>query len=150
MGYVALGLTWDCETCDLDLHAKRESGAGIIYYARPISDDGTKLIKDTTTNPKIPYGHEYIDFGHQLVDLQQLQITVHFQRGEVTPPGPAKFNLKLAFKSADKTKEVAVEKMFQFSKNVIGDGVNAEWGAGPSWLPITQQMLGLSQSGEVR
>lgn len=134
VGYVTLGIFWECEDCDFDLYARSQSGRDFLHYNHASSEDGV-FYKDFTTNPKIPYGYEYIYFS-SLIDLRQLEVLVNFY-GAPHEVSPAEFTFRLQFVAeGDGAAEQLVERRFVFRARRgnrgedfkrIGGGLSQYW-----------------------
>ncbi len=94
---IEVGISWDCETCDLDLYALAYPGADMIYFDQSSTSLGT-LWKDHLRSPRGNRGFETIAF-HQPLDLRRLKLAVNFYRGKA--PGGVNGELRLAV--GDKT-----------------------------------------------
>jgi len=77
---IEIGLSWDCEACDLDLYVQPLPNADIIYFNQPTSKEG-RYWKDFRTSPHASHGYESIAFDLPL-DLQAVQIAVNFYDGD--------------------------------------------------------------------
>ncbi len=82
--HVELGLSWDCAKCDLDLLARSNAGAPIIYFGNNETPEGIH-IKDFLTSPEQTNGYETIEFKKP-IDLRRLQIVVNFYGGITIKP----------------------------------------------------------------
>lgn len=76
---VEIGISWDCQSCDLDLYARPFPGTQLLYYAKPTSREG-QYWKDHKRSPRPTGGYEIIAFSVPL-DLQALKIAVNFYNG---------------------------------------------------------------------
>lgn len=81
---VQLGLIWDCAKCDLDLLARSNAGAAIIYFGNNETPEGIH-IKDFLTSPEQTNGYETIEFKVP-IDLRRLQVVVNFYGGITIKP----------------------------------------------------------------
>ncbi len=90
---VTIGLSWDCETCDLDLYARPFIGAEVLYFNHSTSDQGVHW-KDYKSSPKQSRAFETIEFKVPL-DLRQLQIVVNFYKGSAPQGVKAKLRLSV-------------------------------------------------------
>lgn len=90
--HVTIGLSWDCEACDLDLYARPFANAQVLYFNRSNSEQGVHW-KDYQSSPRQRRVFETIEFKVPL-DLRQLQIVVNFYKG-FAPQG-VKASLRLA------------------------------------------------------
>ena len=78
-GHVQIGLSWDCETCDLDLYARPWPDAELIYFNRSTTAQGSHW-KDYLSAPRGKNLYETIEFNVPL-DLRKLQIVINFYNG---------------------------------------------------------------------
>ncbi len=75
-----IGLSWNCQRCDLDLHALPYNGAELIYFGQKNTNEG-RHYKDYLASPQSENAFEVIRF-HAPVNLRQLRIAVNFYGGE--------------------------------------------------------------------
>lgn len=112
IGYVKVGMVWQCRTCDFDLHGRPRSDTPFLYFGRARTPDGV-FYKDYVTDPRIPYGLEYIEFANP-VDLRQLEVLANFFGGTASV-GDARFTFRLWFEPSSKTgKGEVIERTFEF------------------------------------
>lgn len=78
---VEVSITWECKNCDLDLYARPNPKAKIIYFHYPETKEG-RYIKDFRGSPQLSNSYETIIF-HQPVDLTQLTLAINFYGGKV-------------------------------------------------------------------
>ncbi|PCJ99558.1 MAG: hypothetical protein COA45_05870 [Zetaproteobacteria bacterium] len=76
---VEIGLTWHCDSCDLDLYAQSSPDAQILYFGHNQSPEG-KHFKDFLQSPRRINGYETIAFSVP-VDLAAFKIGVSFYAG---------------------------------------------------------------------
>lgn len=89
---VEVGLAWDCADCDLDIYARANPDAALIYFDNTATPLGT-LWKDHLTSPRASKGYETIAFNVPL-DLRVLRLAVNFYQGD--SPGGVNGELRLA------------------------------------------------------
>lgn len=77
---VELGISWDCQSCDVDIHARPYNGAETLFFGHSASKEGVYL-KDYQVSPRTIKGYETIVFNVP-VDLRQLRIAVNFYEGQ--------------------------------------------------------------------
>ncbi|NQY65601.1 MAG: hypothetical protein HRT38_18210 [Alteromonadaceae bacterium] len=88
---VEVGITWNCNNCDLDLYAKANPTAPILYFGNTKTPQGT-YFKDYQYSPKGSNGFETINFKTPL-DLRVMKFVINFYRGNVV--GGVKGELRL-------------------------------------------------------
>jgi len=121
IGYVKVGIVWQCRTCDFDLHARPKSDTQLLYFGRARTPEGV-FYKDLVTDPRIPYGLEYIEFDNP-VDLRQLEVLTNFYGGTASA-GDARFTFRLWFEPSSNTgKGKVVEREFEFKAQRGNRGV---------------------------
>jgi len=76
-----VGITWDCENCDLDLYLRPLPSSAILYFGYPKSNEGV-YYKDFRNSPVGVGGFESIELSIP-VDLRSVAIAVNFYSGEV-------------------------------------------------------------------
>ena len=89
---VEIGIRWDCSACDLDLYARGQPNADILYFGRNQTPLGNHW-KDFTIAPSLSNGYETISF-HVPLNLQQLRMAVNFYEG--TAPNGIKGTLRIS------------------------------------------------------
>ena len=77
-----VGITWDCENCDLDLYLRPLPSSAVLYFAHPNSHEGI-YYKDFRNSPAGVGGFETIELTVP-VDLRSVVIAVNFYSGEVS------------------------------------------------------------------
>lgn len=77
-----VGITWDCESCDLDLYLRPLPSSAVLYFAHPSSNEGI-YYKDFRHSPAGSGGFETIELTVP-VDLRSVVIAVNFYSGEVS------------------------------------------------------------------
>ncbi|MEW8626265.1 MAG: hypothetical protein AB2551_10975 [Candidatus Thiodiazotropha sp.] len=77
---VEVGITWHCDSCDLDLYAQAHPGAALLYFSQTTSPEG-RYWKDYRNSPKGTNGRESILFTVPL-DLRVLRLAVNFYAGQ--------------------------------------------------------------------
>lgn len=77
-----VGITWDCESCDLDLYLRPLPSSAVLYFAHPSSNEGV-YYKDFRNSPVGVGGFETIELTVP-VDLRSVVIAVNFYSGEVS------------------------------------------------------------------
>lgn len=90
--FVQLAISWDCQSCDIDLYARPSPTSVPLYYRNTETTEGT-YIKDFRTSPNTLNGFETITF-HVPIDLEQLLILVHFFDGY--SPGGVRGEIRLS------------------------------------------------------
>lgn len=78
---VVVGITWDCNACDLDLYAVAMPTASPVYFGRTETPEAS-FWKDYRTSPDLTHGQESISFNVPL-DLRVLTLAVNFYSGQV-------------------------------------------------------------------
>jgi len=76
-----VGITWNCEDCDLDLYLRPLPSSAILYFGYPKSNEGV-YYKDFRNSPVGVGGFETIELSVP-VDLRSVAIAVNFYSGEV-------------------------------------------------------------------
>ena len=76
---VEIGVTWNCDACDLDLYARPSPRAEVLYFNNSKTPQGVHL-KDFTSAPQTENGFETIVFNG-VIDLRALDIVVNFYSG---------------------------------------------------------------------
>lgn len=89
---VQVGISWACNTCDLDLYAQPHPGAALLYYGNTQTPQG-HYWKDYTQSPKATNGQETIAFSVSL-DLRALRLALNFYSG--SDAGGAKGEIRLS------------------------------------------------------
>ena len=77
---VEIGISWDCQSCDLDLYAQAHPSAQPLYFGHTKTPEG-RYWKDYRNSPKSTRGYETVVFGVPL-DLRALRLAVNFYSGE--------------------------------------------------------------------
>lgn len=77
---VQIGIAWQCLGCDLDLYARAQPGAQVLWFGHTKSDLGV-FFKDYQVSPTTEQGYETIAFSTP-IDLRALQIFVNFYKGD--------------------------------------------------------------------
>lgn len=90
---VEIGISWDCDACDLDLYARPFPGAQLLYYAKPVSPEG-QYWKDHQRSPRATGGYEIIAFSTPL-DLRVLKVAVNFYKGNAPHGVNGEFRLSI-------------------------------------------------------
>lgn len=90
--FVEIGISWDCQSCDIDLYARPRHDALPLYYRNTETAEGT-YFKDYRTSPQTINGYETIAF-HVPIDLEQLFILIHFFDGH--SPGGVRGEVRLS------------------------------------------------------
>lgn len=80
VGPAKIGIRWPCDACDIDLYARAGPGSDFLYFANQLTKEG-RHNKDWRESPDNEQ-YEYIDFP-QPIDLNKLDIYVHFYRGQM-------------------------------------------------------------------
>lgn len=93
---VELGISWNCQSCDLDIHARPHNGAETLFFGHSASKEGVYL-KDYRISPRTIKGYETIVFNAP-VDLRQLRIAINFYEGNA--PQGVKGELRLSVNGA--------------------------------------------------
>ncbi len=94
---VELGISWDCQSCDLDVYAQPHPGAETLFFGHSASKEGVYL-KDYQISPRTIKGYETIVFSAPLA-LHQLRIAVNFYQGHASQQG-VKGELRLSVNGA--------------------------------------------------
>jgi len=89
--FVEIGISWDCQSCDIDLYALPYANAELLYFGNTSTDEGT-YFKDYRTSPQTINGYETIVF-HVPIDLEKLLVLVHFFDGH--SPGGVRGEIRL-------------------------------------------------------
>lgn len=77
---VEIGISWNCERCDLDLHVRPNHGAKVLYFANRRTALGY-YHKDFTRSPRTDGGYETITLT-SAVDLRDVLIAVNWYGGQ--------------------------------------------------------------------
>ncbi len=77
---VEIGISWNCEHCDLDLYVRPHRGAEVLYFGHRQTPLGY-YHKDFTHSPQTDGGYETVTFT-ATVDLQDVLIAVNWYDGE--------------------------------------------------------------------
>lgn len=77
---VELGISWSCETCDLDIYVRPGSDRDVIYFGNKRTENG-ELFKDYLKSPSLTNGYETVSFTAPL-DLSDVMIAVNFYGGQ--------------------------------------------------------------------
>ena len=132
---VQIGIKWDCQKCDLDLHVRPHASAKVLYFGRTKTSEG-RYWKDFLNAPE--YGFETIDLSG-VTDLRDLLIAVNFYGGTSTMPVSGEIRLTVG----DKT----YAKPFQI-KAMAGNrakGSKSIWrkrkSSFPQWIIIDPMLL---------
>ncbi|MDT0499173.1 hypothetical protein RM530_17660 [Algiphilus sp. W345] len=83
-----MGITWDpsCNACDLDLYARAQPDAEVLYYGHTRTAQGDTFFKDFLSSPALSHGQETIAFSVP-VDLSILRLAVNFFGGSASAGG---------------------------------------------------------------
>jgi len=76
---VEIGITWDCQACDLDLYARPHPQAAILFFGNTATPEGMHL-KDYRNAPENHTGFETIVFN-DTVNLHDLAIVINHYSG---------------------------------------------------------------------
>ncbi|GJM04767.1 MAG: hypothetical protein DHS20C09_07580 [marine bacterium B5-7] len=96
---VSIGLTWDCESCDLDLYARSSVDTEILYYDNPSSREGV-------VRKEFPLSYQ--DQGNKgfetvyyttAVNLEKVIIAVNFYEGSAPKGVAAELRIDIAGKT---------------------------------------------------
>ena len=79
MGFLKIGIRWDCVKCDLDLYSKPSDSAEELYYKNPRTDEGFHF-KDFQVFPNPVNGFEHIEY-EKPVDLFRANASINFYSG---------------------------------------------------------------------
>lgn len=90
---VEVGITWDCNTCDIDLYARPKPNADVLSYRNTTSNDG-RYWKDYMNSPRLTNGHEIIAFNHP-IDLRGMLLAVNFYGGQA--PEGVNVEIRISF-----------------------------------------------------
>ncbi len=77
---VEIGISWNCEHCDLDLYVRPHRGAEVLYFGHRQTPLGY-YHKDFTHSPQTDGGYETVTFT-ATVDLQDVLIAVNWYDGK--------------------------------------------------------------------
>ncbi|MCJ8271622.1 MAG: hypothetical protein MJK04_19760, partial [Psychrosphaera sp.] len=77
---VQLGISWQCQDCDLDLYSRARPDAQVLWYGHTKSPLGI-YFKDYQKSPDTKNGYETIAYT-TAIDLRALQIFVNFYKGD--------------------------------------------------------------------
>lgn len=79
---VEIGLSWDCPSCDLDVHAQAHPQAQVLNFINTSTPEG-QYFKDFTSSPRPTQGYETIAYRVP-VDLTKLRLAINFFGGAVS------------------------------------------------------------------
>jgi hypothetical protein len=82
---VEIGISWDCERCDIDLYARPTRGAETLYFGHANSREG-QFFKDFRQSPESVNGLETVEFQAP-VDLRKLLLAINFYEGTAPATG---------------------------------------------------------------
>lgn len=77
---VEIGISWDCERCDLDLYVRPHHGADVLYFKNRQTDLGY-YHKDFRHAPKTDGGYETVTLT-STVDLRDVLIAINWFNGQ--------------------------------------------------------------------
>ena len=77
---VEIGISWNCEDCDLDLHVRPHHGAEVLYFGHRQTPVGY-YHKDFTRSPQTDGGYETVTLT-SAVDLRDILIAVNWYGGQ--------------------------------------------------------------------
>ena len=76
---VEIGISWNCEACDLDLYVRPHHGAQVLFFDHRVTNEGY-YHKDFRHSPKTQNGFETVTLT-SAVDLRDLLIAVNWYGG---------------------------------------------------------------------
>jgi hypothetical protein len=136
---VEIGISWDCQSCDIDLHVRPHNGADVLNFNKKRTIEGF-YHKDFTQSPQTEGGFETVTLT-SAVDLQDTLVAINWYGGKAKG-----VNGSIRLSIQDKTYELPFH--IKASQGNAGGGQEATLQSGVpaniNWLVIAPKtILGL-------
>lgn len=129
---VQVGIAWQCQDCDLDLYARANPDAQVLWFGHTKSPLGV-YFKDYQKSPDTKNGYETIAYS-EAIDLRALQIYVNFYKG--TAPNGVKGELRISVDGQTYSKPFHIKAQQGGGAKAILPAINAGLVAGKTMLAI--------------